>query len=275
MMPVIVRIGNFQLTSYVALIALAGIVTLFYFKRFEAKLGLSKREDFWFLANVIGVSGFLGARLFYLFSGPVFFSDFRDFAAALVSNQSGLSTFGALLGVLAGTSWACWYLGINAWRVLDHICLAIPVGHAIARVGCFLNGCCYGRPAGEHPACAVAFTDPAAALPPGLLGVPLHPVQLYEAAGDLLLAGMLFFLVLPRVGKGRFGVGLISAGYFAGYGVLRFAGEAFRGNPDLMRGTTVPVAQMFSLGLILAAAIFTFFTARQRPAAAPHPSTPS
>lgn len=275
MMPVIIRIGNFQLTSYVALIALAGIITLLYFKRFEPMLGLGKREDFWLLVNVIGFSAFLGGRLFYLFSGPVVFLDFRDFAMALVSNQIGLSTFGALLGVLVGTSFVCWYLGISTLRVCDYVCLAIPVGHAIARIGCFLKGCCYGRTAGENLACAVVFTNPTAALPPGLLGVPLHPVQLYEAAGDLLLAAMLYFLVLPRVGKGRFGSGLVCAAFVAGYGVLRYVNESFRGNPELMRGTSIPVAQVFSLGMILAAAIFAFCAARQRQAAAPHPSTPS
>jgi hypothetical protein len=58
MMPVFIRSGNIQLTSYVALIALAGIVTLLYFQRFESRLGLAKREDFWYLMNVIGLSGF-------------------------------------------------------------------------------------------------------------------------------------------------------------------------------------------------------------------------
>src|SRR3954471_15383557 len=170
MMPVFLRIGSYQLTSYVALIAVAGIVTLFYFKRFESKLGLNRPEDFWLLVNVIAISGFLGARLFDLFSGPVAFLDFRDFLATLVSNQGGLSTFGALLGVLVGTIGACRYLGLSVLRVFDYVCLAVPVGHAIARVGCFLNGCCYGREAGEHVACAVVFTNRSAALPPELLG---------------------------------------------------------------------------------------------------------
>jgi phosphatidylglycerol:prolipoprotein diacylglycerol transferase len=275
MMPVILRFGNFRLTSYVALIALAGVVTLFYFKHFESKLGLKKREDFWFLANLIGLSGFLGGRLLYLASTPMVFIGFRGFAAALVSNEIGLSTFGALLGALAGVSGGCWYLGLNFLRVLDHVCLAIPLGHAIARLGCFLNGCCYGRAVDGHPAWSVVFTDPSAALPPGLLGVPLHPAQLYEAAGDLLLAGMLYFLVLPRVGKGRFGPGLVTAAYVAGYGVLRYVVEVFRGSPELMSGTAIPLAQIFSLVMIPVAAIFMFVAVRWRPAAVPPPPSPS
>ena len=274
MMPVFIRIGDFRLTSYVALIGLAGIVTLFYFKHFESRLGLKKPEDFWFLVNVTGLAGFLGGRLVYLFSSPMVFLGPGDFASALVSNQTGLSTFGALLGVLAGVTGACWYLGISSLRVFDHVCLAIPLGHAIARVGCFLNGCCYGRAVAGPLGWSVTFTDPASAVAPGLLGVPLHPTQLYEAGGDLLLAGLLYFLVRPRVGRGRFGPGLVSAGYVAGYGVLRYANEAFRANPELLPGTTIPLAQIYSLVMLPVAAVFMFRAARWQPAADPPPPIP-
>lgn len=272
MLPIVFRLGNFRLTSYVAAIVLSGVITLFYFKRFESQLGLRKKEDFWLLVNVLGFAGFLGARLLYLHSHPPVV---ESFVAAVISNQTGLSTFGALSGVLLGAAGVSWYLKINFLRLLDYVCLAIPVGHAIARLGCFLNGCCYGRAVDGHFPCAVVFTDPAAVLPPALLGVSLHPVQLYEAAGDLLLAGILYFFVRPRVGLGRFGPGLICAGYAAGYGVLRYASEAFRGNPELMRGSLMPVAQVFSLLTILVAAVFMFCAAKGRHTAAPNKFIPS
>lgn len=267
MMPVFFQSGNLQLTSYVALIALAGIVTLFYFKRFESRLGLARGEDFWFLMNVIGLSGFLGGRLFHIFAAPEAIPDFRSFAAVLLSNQTGLSTFGALLGVWAGTYYGCRSLKLNFLQVLDQVCLVIPVGHAIARLGCFLTGCCYGHPTEGSPAWSVVFTDPAAALPPALLGVPLHATQLYEAAGDLLLGGLLYYLVWPSVGRGRFGAGLVCAAYFAGYGLLRFGLEFFRGQPELGPGTVLPLAQLFSLLMISVAVVFLLLAAKVRPAA--------
>ena len=266
MMPVFIQSGNFQLTSYVALIAVAGIVTLLYFKRFETRLGLAQREDFWLLINVIGLSGFLGGRLFHFFSSPPAFLDFRSFVAALISNQTGLSTFGALVGVLVGTYYGCRYLKLNTLSVLDHVCLVIPVGHALARLGCFLTGCCYGSPVEGGHAWSVVFTDPAAAVPPAWLGVPLHAAQLYEAAGDLLLGALLYFLVWPDVGRGRFGPGLVCAAYFAGYGVLRFGVEFFRGNPELVRGTTLSLAQLCALLMIAVAAFFLLLAAKLRPA---------
>lgn len=262
-----------MLSSYVLLIALAGIVTLVYFKKFESKLGLKKPGDFWLLASVIGFSGFLGARLHHLFSGPFVFLGVGDFVSALVSNQTGLSTFGAFLGVLGGAYYACWHLGLDYFRVLDHVCLAMPVGHAIARLGCFLNGCCYGRPVEGELAWSVVFTNPAAALPPELHGVALHPTQLYEAAGDLVLAGVLYRL-LPRVGTGRFGPGLISAGCIAGYGLLRFANESFGGNSTMWQDTSIPAARIFSLVMLVVAAAFMIRAARWRQAA-PTPAQPS
>lgn len=267
MMPVFIRIGGFRVTSYVALIALAGIVTLFYFKRFESKLGLAKSDDFWVLVNIIGFAGFLGGRLLFLATSSLTFPTFGSFLAAVVSNEHGLSTFGALLGVLAGVAAASRRLKLDFLRILDFVCLAIPVGHAIARVGCFLNGCCYGRPVAGHLPWSVAFTDPAAGLPPLLRGVPLHPTQLYESAGDLVIAGVLFFLVLPRVGRGRFGPGLVCAAYLAGYGLVRYVSEAFRADPELLRGTAFPIAQAYSLAMIPVAAAFLILAARRSPAA--------
>lgn len=264
MLPVFIRFGGFLVTSYMMMIALAGVVTLLIFKKFDSKLGLNHREDFWFLANSIGFSGFIGGRLHYLFSGPFVFQGFGDFASALVSNQTGLSTFGAFLGVLCGTCYACWYLGVDYLRVFDYASLAIPVGHAIARIGCFLNGCCYGHPVEGHPVWSVVFTDPAAAVPAELLGVPLHPTQLYEAGGDLILAGLLYFLVRPRVGQGRFGHGLVCAGFLAGYGMLRFATESFGGNPAMLAGMSMPAAKIFSLIMIGLAVVFLIRAAKWR-----------
>lgn len=272
-MPIIIRVGDYQLSSYVAMIALAAVVWVYCFKQYESKLGLVRREDFWVLVNITGFAGFLGGRLFCLFSNPPALPGLGSYAAALVSNQTGLSTFGALLGVAAGLFGACRHLKINFLRVLDYVCLAIPVGHAIARIGCFLTGCCYGRAVDDHLPWSVVYTDKSAALPPNLLGVALHPTQLYEAAGDLVVAGLLYLFVRPLVEKGRFGHGLVCAGYVAGYGLLRYVSEAFRGNPELLPGTTVPLAQIFSLVLLLVAGVLLLHAARSRQVTDPNPST--
>lgn len=258
MNPIFIRVGHFQVTSYVALLALAGVISLLYFRRFKGALGLPEGNSFWFLVNVIGISGVLGGRLLDMLSHPRAFAGFADFLTALTTNKDGFSTFGVLGGVLLGVFYSCRTLKMDFFRTLDYVCLVIPVGHGIARIGCFLNGCCYGCAPKRDLPWAVIFTNPAAAVPADMLGVPLHPTQLYEATGDALLAGVLYFLVLPRVEKGGLRRGLVAVGYFAGYGTLRFINEYFNGSLRLLSGTGVTTAQIFSLVIMLLAATFLF-----------------
>ena len=81
------------------------------------------------------------------------------------------------------------------WRAADLCGPAIALGQAIGRVGCFMAGDDYGRPTGLP--WAVTFTDPDAASVGGApLGVPLHPVQLYESVICLVL-----FVALVRLSR--------------------------------------------------------------------------
>jgi phosphatidylglycerol:prolipoprotein diacylglycerol transferase len=138
-------------------------------------------------------------------------------------------------------------------RILDFLCAVLPFWIASARLGCFLTGCCYGRPVQSPWPWAVTFTDPHSALPRALLGVPLHPVQLYEALGDLVL-GLLLLRVLGAAERGRSPFGGACAGFLCGYGLLRFAMEAFRG--DAERGVgSISLGQIYALGFILVAGV--------------------
>lgn len=116
-------------------------------------------------------------------------------------------------------------LGVSARRFADLGIAALPAGHALGRIGCFLGGCCYGQP-WDGP-WAVTYTHPMA--PGAYPSVARHPTPLYES-GLLLLLAFAFTLIPPeRVGNGR-----RFFAYLACYGVLRFVVEAFRG--DAVRG---------------------------------------
>jgi phosphatidylglycerol:prolipoprotein diacylglycerol transferase len=256
MHPVLIHAGNFRLTSYVALMALAGVVCLWYFWRLRRGLNLPDDHSFWFLANTIGVSGILGGRLLDMLLAPRMAVGSRGFLSTMLTNQEGFSTFGVLAGVLVGLFYACRRLKMDYFRTLDHVCLVMPVGHGIARIGCFLNGCCFGRPTGGDLPWAVTFTDPAAAVPPDLLGKMLHPTQLYEAAGDAILAGALYLVIRPLIEKQALPSGLVAVIYLAGYGGLRFANELLLGSPQTPVGSWITTGQIFSLVIILLAASF-------------------
>ena len=137
---------------------------------------------------------------------------------------------------------------------------ALPLFHAFGRVGCFLAGCCYGIPA---PAGWLGVTFPASAVE-APSGVPLLPVQLYEAAGCVLL-----FLLLDHLTDRGWPGGRLLALYLALYAVFRFLLEFLRG--DAVRGSLGPLStsQVISLavlaGVLLAELLHHRRNIRQRP----------
>ena len=256
MYPILLRIGNYELPSNVALIAVAGLVSVLYFRFLTKRMGLDSADHYWFLLNVIGLSGFLGGRLLSLLLHPGSFRSSTNIWEALTSAKEGLATYGVLAGVLAGVYFASRRLKLGFPHLLDYVCLVVPVSHGIARLGCFLTGCCYGRvPDGPLP-WAVSFADPTCAVPAALRGSGLHPTQLYELAGNALLAALLYFLILPSVEKRSLPSGSVAGAYFAGYGILRLAVDHFRGDPDPLALNGVTLAQSLSMASILCAVIF-------------------
>ena len=165
------------------------------------------------------ICGILGARIFYVIQ---FWAQFRGNLWEIIRiDHGGLVFYGGFLLVIAALIIFCRRHKLDVWRVLDIVALALPLGHAFGRLGCFLNGCCYGKP--TECLLGVKFPDgtPPATHYPGL---HLHPVQLYEIVANLILFGLLL-LMLKKVKRGQ----LVSL-YFIGYGIIRFVDEFFRGD---------------------------------------------
>jgi phosphatidylglycerol---prolipoprotein diacylglyceryl transferase len=104
----------------------------------------------------------------------------------------------------------------------------------VGRVGCFFNGCCYGR---QVQAFGVVFPGDA---------VERAPVQVYEALGLILLA-----IGLEIASRRRRPAGRILSAYLAAYGALRFVLEAWRADQPTVGFLTPP--QWTSVALVLAA----------------------
>ena len=112
------------------------------------------------------------------------------------------------------------------WRTADLCGPAIALGQAIGRIGCLMAGDDYGRP--TTLPWAVTFTDPDAARIGGApLGVPLHPVQLYESIVCLVLLA-----VLVQLSRRKRFDGEVILAYTALYAMARFVLEFFRGDAD-------------------------------------------
>lgn len=228
MHPKLLTTPYFTLYTYGLLLALAYLAALWWLFRGARRVGL-EREKVAKLGLWVIIGAILGAKvLMILRSLPYYLehpSDFWSFGTI----QSGGDFYGGFIGALAATAvFFARHKNMARWMTADICGPAIALGQAIGRIGCFMAGCCYGRPT-ELP-WAVTFTDPAAAEIVGTpLGIPLHPVQLYESFSCLAL---FFFLVwLSR--RKRFD-GQVILAYSMLYAVIRFFLEFVRG--DTARG---------------------------------------
>ncbi|MEK6543052.1 MAG: prolipoprotein diacylglyceryl transferase family protein, partial [Elusimicrobiota bacterium] len=183
-----------------------------------------------------------GSRILYLLSNPTPWQD------AWRIWEGGLSFMGGLIGAFTVSLLILRLKKIPFATVSDATGFAMPLGHAIGRIGCFMAACCWGIP-WDGPL-GVAFTHPACGLPTELMGVRLFPAQLAESAG--LLAIFLLLRVFRNPLKGR-----VFGTYLASYGALRFLLETMRGDtePGLL-GLTL--TQTVILAVVLPAAVVSW-----------------
>jgi len=135
--------------------------------------------------------------------------------------EGGLVFYG---GVLLAVPTAIWYVkknNLDLWTTADIFAPSIAIGHAFGRLGCFFAGCCFGKTAETLP-WGIIFTDPECLAP---LNTRLHPVQLYESAGELVN-----FLILITLAKHKSFKGRVFMTYLLLYAILRFIVELFRGD---------------------------------------------
>lgn len=136
------------------------------------------------------------------------------------------------------------------WPTMNILASMITLAHAFGRIGCFLAGCCHGRPTSSSMGIALR----SALVDAQLRGVPLHPTQLYEASALLIMVGVLTYLTL-RAPRSPWP----SITYLAGYGTIRWVVELFRGDPDRghLPGTSMSTSQLIATLLLLSALVLT------------------
>ena len=218
MFPILIQIGPFVLHTYGLMVAIGFLLALTVARRQFQRFGLPlDRLDPMVLYLMI--FGLLGARALYFAlesSATLRVDPFAFFRLW----EGGLVFYGAVIaGVLTLTVLSRRY-GVRFISLTDAFAAPLLLGHALGRVGCFAAGCCYGRPT-ELP-WGVSFSHPASLAP---RFTPLHPTQLYESAGNLLL----FFAALWLSRRER-RPGMLTAFYAVSYGLFRFLVEFLRGD---------------------------------------------
>lgn len=240
-----VSVGRLTLPTYGIMMVLAFIVAGIIFYLLAPRADLPRADAFNLLALIL-VGGVVGAKVFYFLTlipyWRVIIASGWQAVLELIAG-GGMVFYGGLLGGLLMLVVYLKKYKLPFMPTLDIAAVALPVGHAIGRLGCFSVGCCYGVPS----ICGIL-------MPHSLIAprdVPLVPTQLIESAFCLLLA-VILYLVLRK--KPR--PGLVTGIYLIAYSSFRFVIEFWRG--DVLRGFIGPfsLSQWISITIVLLVAVY-------------------
>ncbi len=234
MYPVLLRIGNFPIYTYgfLMVLALAAGVTLFLYQ--GRKSGLEEKILLGFSFWVI-LSGVTGARAFYVLGNLYWF--FRHPEKILFVWQGGLTLHGGLLFAVISALCYTHRHHLSFWRIANIAAPSIALGIAIGRMGCFFNGCCYGKP--WKLGLIFPVTSPAGRAFPYQ---PIIPTQLISSV-DLLA---IFFVLILLRRRDRL-EGQLFPFFLLFYSVHRFGIEFLRGDhlSIFLHFTTAQFASIF------------------------------
>lgn len=253
MHPVLIDLGVFKIHTYgffIAMAVLAGMVV----SRFEARrldIDPDKVVDVFFYVVVAAI---VGSRLFYILTNLDFFM-----AAPLEMVKiwnGGLVFYGGFIGAALVVMIYLRIYRLPLGKMADIAGLALPLGHAIGRIGCFFAGCCYGKTCGSDIPWGVTFRHPDSLAP---LYVQIHPTQLYSS-----LSNFFIFLVVFSLRRHKQFQGQLFWIYVLIYGINRSIIEIFRGDD---RGTmlfdTLSIAQVIGIGSAGAALLMLIVLGRK------------
>ncbi len=216
MHPVICKIGPVTIYSYGLTLVVAFTAGCLVARRQAKRQGINPDIIFNFLFTAF-IFGIIGARLFYVIENISYY--LKRPLEMIMLQHGGLSWFGGLiLGAFSGVL----YLKnkkLPLYKVLDLVAPAVALAQAIGRVGCFLNGCCFGR--------------------------TVFPVQIYSSLILVVIFISLRFLQGRPHKEGR-----VFFTYLLLYSLKRFSIEFWRlDNPVVFMGLTL--FQILSIFLIL------------------------
>lgn len=234
MHPLLFKIGPLSFYSYGLMVALGFLfgIILAYFLAKKVNIDPEKVFD---VGLFVLLGSIIGARIFYII---FYFKNLSNpWELFMVWNGGLVFDGGMIFGILAI------YLACRFWKIsfLDMLDVAAPAtvfGYAFGRIGCFLNGCCYG----------VECTLPWAVVFPNIPGLR-HPTQIYASlAGLLILAILLHFFYRRKFAGQVFSLGIVL------YGIYRFSIEFIRVNPKVILNLTE--AQLVSILLVISGITF-------------------
>jgi len=244
MYPVCFRLGSFVIYWYGILVAAGVFAGGLMLQKNASRRGYSpeliSKLVFWVI-----LWGIIGGRFLHVIvQMPYYYR--RPFEILSIRN-GGLAVEGA---VVAGLIFLAIYSKIrkfNMLEILDIVAMPMSLGQAIGRIGCFLNGCCYGKPTDTFP--GVLFPH---------LTEKVHPTQLYYSVTYIIL-----FFVLRTIYKKGLKPGMVFATYILGFASIRYIVDMLRGDLFLTSLGLYPT-QIISIALFLTGGIWFFSILREQ-----------
>lgn len=251
----ICRLGPINLYSYGAMLALAFALGTFLAARSAEKQGIH-RNIVYDLVLYILVSSLAGARLFFV---ALNFEYYRGHPLEIFKLwEGGLVLYG---GIVFGAVVSIYWLRkrkIAVWRMADIIAPSLALGVAIGRIGCFLNGCCYGRISQKWGVCYPSVDMPPAyeqqlsrqlITPGSACSLPVLPTQLYESVVCLAIFALLSYMGARK----RLFEGSLFWVFIMLYSFQRFFMEAIRYYEQNFFAGPFTVGQLLSIVFFLVA----------------------
>ncbi len=183
--PVAFTIGTLEVRWYGIFVALAVAVVVFW-TAMQVRRGAHITYDTVFTAALIGIpSGIVVSRLLHVIDRWDYFVQ----NPAQIIGAEGLTIYGAVLGAALGVWIYSKFSRFQFGYVADLIAPGIILAQAVGRIGCILNGCCFG--AETTLPWGIVYTHPGSVCP---VGVVVQPTQFYEIIYNLLVFGVLLKL---------------------------------------------------------------------------------
>ncbi len=254
--PVLFEIGSLEVRWYGVMVALAVLVGVTVPALLARKEGLGGITQNQIVSMAIWAvpGGIIGARLIHVFDRWSYFADHP----LEIFGGAGMGIFGAILGgTLVGVLYAR-VKGIPVGRLCDVCAFGLLLAQAVGRIGCTLNGCCYGT-ATDLPWGTMwtnrhsdGFNDTAAS------GISVHPTQLYELIFDLCVFAFLWF-IRKKIGP----PGALYLIYISIYSLGRFFISFLRVNDEAFLGLNQ--AQVVSIVVLVIAVGWLVYLYRKQP----------
>ena len=251
MYPDLFSIGPLTIHTYGLFVAIGFFVGLVVTVRIGRSEGIAPQQiiDMGF---VMILSALIGSRLLYILMNASYYR--HEPLGIFKIWQGGLVFSGGIIGVILVMVWYGKRYDLSLWKAGDLWAPAAAVGQGIGRIGCFMAGCCYGRPTDLE--WGVVFTHPHSLAP---LNVPLHPTQIYSSMGGLII----FFVLLLIHSKKRFD-GQVFLWFLILHSGARLVLEHFRGDDRGIFLTSNLSITQFVTTLILIASVVTLITLKSK-----------